>query len=141
MPSMDGPARGLRKTVWSISPDAARPAPARSAVTACGTRLPSTMYSSASSPCVFPDSIPHTSSAGISMAPKNTFAHIRASVSAASMIIRIILPESSYNIRSECCLSLDAGVVPSRAASGSDGRRRLQTAASQVYSPRKRSRF
>ena len=36
IPSIDGPARGLLKTVCSIKPQAASDAPQRSAVIACG---------------------------------------------------------------------------------------------------------
>ena len=61
IPRMEGPARGLRKDVWSISPEAASEAPQRMAVIACGRRDSSTMYRHDSFSVSSPVMIDHTS--------------------------------------------------------------------------------
>ncbi len=70
---MEGPARGLRNAVWSISPDTVSAAPARTAVIACGKRLPTTINRNGPSGSPLLKSISITCAGGISTEPTNRF--------------------------------------------------------------------
>ena len=71
MPRMEGPARGLRKDVWSNNPLTASDAPQRIAVMACGSRDSSTMKRHDSFSASPPVMIVHTSAAGMLTEPKS----------------------------------------------------------------------
>ena len=72
MPKMEGSARGLRKAVCSSSPLTASAAPLQRAVTACGSRLSSTIYRhDGFSPSPRPSRMSSTSPAGIRIEPSN----------------------------------------------------------------------
>lgn len=71
IPNIDGPASGLRKAVCSIKPDTVSDAPAMSAVTVCGRRLPITMKRSGPSGSPPLKRMSNTSAGGIFTDPTN----------------------------------------------------------------------
>ena len=70
IPRMEGPANGLLKAVWSMSPAPAKAAPHKRAVRACGTRASQMMKLQLAFSTSPPMRVLSTASAGMSTEPK-----------------------------------------------------------------------
>ena len=90
IPSTSGPARGLLKSVCSMRPATEIAAPAKSATTACGRRVSTTIRRHISLG-QSPQSTCHTPEKGISTAPVKTFKANRRSKTTAPVSISKVL--------------------------------------------------
>ena len=73
MPSTDGPAKGLRKTVCICKPLTESPAPATNAVSACGTRDFQIIFCQITDSFPVPQRIFHTARSGMETEPNTRF--------------------------------------------------------------------
>ena len=73
MPSTDGPAKGLRKTVCICKPLTESPAPATNAVSACGTRDFQIIFCHITDSFPVPQRIFHTARSGMETEPNTRF--------------------------------------------------------------------
>ena len=97
IPNTDGPAKGLRNAVCSISPATDNEAPQNTATTACGKRLCRMMNDvvSLTFPTGQPKQAPSTSNTcegGTCVLPTNMFTTNRASIAKANATTTIRLP-------------------------------------------------